>query len=122
MVRQQTWQEIIIPSRSWAGDVGIAFAISKPGFSQASSAGQYRWPIDFTPGEHGPGYARQLICQRHASDVVVSARCKLCQPRTQTRRLLLSELQDCACALHKQPSQVGITTLADAEQCLFAAS
>jgi hypothetical protein len=27
-------------SRSWAVDVGIANAISKPGFSQASSAGQ----------------------------------------------------------------------------------
>jgi hypothetical protein len=41
MVRQQTWQEIIkLRSSSWAADVGIANAISKPGFCQASSAGQ----------------------------------------------------------------------------------
>lgn len=59
----------IIRSRRWSVDVGIANAISKPGVSQASSAGQSRWsctdqdrwPICFVLGEHGPGDARQLI-------------------------------------------------------------
>src|ERR1700687_4482574 len=49
--------------------VGIANAISKPGLSQPSSAGQsccscadQHWgPIGFILGEHGPGHARQLI-------------------------------------------------------------
>jgi len=72
--------------------VGIAYVISKPGFSQASSAGQHGWPIDFACGEHGPCNARQLIRQRHASDVLVGARRKLGQPRTQTGRLLRSKI------------------------------
>jgi hypothetical protein len=33
MVRQQTWQEIKKLSSCWTVDVGIAEAISKPGFS-----------------------------------------------------------------------------------------
>ncbi len=36
---------------------------------------------------------RQLI-RHHADNVVMGARCKLCQPRTQTGRLLLSKLQN----------------------------
>ena len=56
-------------SRRWSVDVGIANAISKPGLSQASSAGQsccscadqHGGPIGFILGEHGPGHARQLI-------------------------------------------------------------
>src|SRR5258708_31880613 len=56
-------------SRRWSVDVGIANAISKPGLSQASSAGQSsgrcttqnRWRIGFVLGEHGPGHAGQLI-------------------------------------------------------------
>lgn len=50
-------------------------AISKPGFSQASSAGQGRWAIVFARGEHGPGHTCQLIGQRHTGDVVVGTRC-----------------------------------------------
>ena len=83
-------------SSRWSVDVGIAHAISKPGLSQAPSAGQsgcqavgqHRRPIGFTLGQHGPGHARQLIGQRHADDVAVGARCELRQPRTQTGRLL----------------------------------
>jgi hypothetical protein len=53
-------------SSRWSVDVGIANAISKPGLSQASSAGQLccsctdhdRWPIRFILGEHGPGHTR----------------------------------------------------------------
>ena len=56
-------------SSRWSVDVGIANAISKPGLSQASSAGQsrgrrsgqHRGPIGFILGEYGPGHARQLI-------------------------------------------------------------
>src|SRR5207245_8118327 len=56
-------------SSRWSVDVGIANAISKPGLSQASSAGQLYWnctdhdrgPIGFILGEHGPGHAGQLI-------------------------------------------------------------
>jgi hypothetical protein len=56
-------------SSRWSVDVGIANAISKPGLSQASSAGQSccsctdhdRWPIGLVLGEHSPGHARQLI-------------------------------------------------------------
>ena len=56
-------------SSRWSVDVGIANAISKPGLSQASSAGQSRCrrsgqrrgPIGFILGEHGPGHTRQLI-------------------------------------------------------------
>jgi hypothetical protein len=56
-------------SRRWAVDVGIAQAISKPGFSQASSAGQsscrragqHRRPIGLILCEHRPGYAGQLV-------------------------------------------------------------
>jgi hypothetical protein len=56
-------------SSRWSVDVGIANAISKPGLSQASSAGQSRcnctdqnrWPIGFVLGEHSPGHVRQLI-------------------------------------------------------------
>ena len=56
-------------SSRWSVDVGIANAISKPGRSQASSAGQLccsctdqdRGPIGFILGEHGPGHAGQLI-------------------------------------------------------------
>jgi hypothetical protein len=53
-------------SRRWAVDVGIA--------SGGSVTGQHRRSIDFTLGEHSPGDARQLIRQRHARNVVVSAR------------------------------------------------
>ncbi len=109
-----------ILSSSWAADVGIAEAISKSGLSQASSAGQDRCPIGFACGEHGPGHARQLIGQRRAGDVVVGTCCKLCQPCAQAGRLLLSKLQDGACALYKQPSQVGAPALANAEQLLLA--
>src|SRR6266478_9277191 len=49
------------------------------------------------------------------------ARCELCQPRTQTGRLLRALLQDRTCALHEQSSQIGVTTLADTEQLLLAA-
>ncbi len=56
-------------SSRWSVDVGIANAISKPGLSQASSAGQsccscsnQHWgPIGFILGEHSPGHAGQLI-------------------------------------------------------------
>jgi hypothetical protein len=56
-------------SNRWSVDMEIANAISKPGLSQASSAGQSRrnctdqnrWPIGFVLGEHSPGHARQLI-------------------------------------------------------------
>jgi hypothetical protein len=56
-------------SSRWSVDVGIANAISKPGLSQASSAGQafcscagQHWgPIGFIFSEHSPGHARQLI-------------------------------------------------------------
>src|SRR5205807_7055259 len=56
-------------SSRWSVDVGIANAISKPGLSQASSAGQsccscadQHWgPIGFILSEHSPGHARQLI-------------------------------------------------------------
>jgi hypothetical protein len=69
IVRQQTWQNHQLRSSRWSVDVGIANAISKPGLSQASSAGQSRcrrigqhWrPIGFILGEHGPGHACQLI-------------------------------------------------------------
>ena len=55
-----------LSSRRWSVDVGIANAISKPGLSQASSAGQsrgrrsgqHRGPIGFILCEHGPGHAR----------------------------------------------------------------
>jgi hypothetical protein len=42
MDRQQTWQEkqTSLLSRRWSVMVGIANAISKPGFRQASIAGQ----------------------------------------------------------------------------------
>src|SRR4030088_1494175 len=50
----------------------------------------------------------------------MGARCKLCQPRTQTGRLLLSKLQNCACALHEQSSQIAVPAFADAKQFLFA--
>ena len=79
-----------------------------------------RWPIGFACGEHGPGHARQLVGQRHTGDVVVGTRCKLCQPRTQAGRLLLSELQDGSCTLYEQSSQIGVPALADAEQLLLA--
>jgi hypothetical protein len=52
-------------SRRWVADVEIAYAISKSGFSQASSAGQSgcrgagenRRPIWLVVCEHGPGDA-----------------------------------------------------------------
>ena len=96
-------------SSRWAVDVGIEHTISKPGFGQASSAGQsgrsvtgqHRRSIDFTFSEYSPCDARQLVRQRHAHNVVVSARGKLRQPRPQTGRLLLSKLQDGACALYE---------------------
>jgi len=68
--RQQTWQENHeLRRRRWSVDVGIAHAISKPGFSQASSAVQpgcshtvqYRGPICLLLCEHGPGDAGQLV-------------------------------------------------------------
>ncbi len=88
--RQQTWQVPKFRSRRWFADVGIADAISKPGFSQASSADQsgsrtvdqHRRPIDFALGEDGPCHPRQLVGQRHADDVVVCSRCELRQPRS----------------------------------------
>jgi len=86
---------------------------------QARSA-KYGRPIDFAFGEHGPGHVRQLIRQRHADHVVMGARCQLCQPRTQTRRLLLSKLQNRMCALYEQSSQIAVPAFADAEQFLFA--
>src|SRR5713226_3011071 len=53
-------------SSRWSVDVGIANAISKPGLSQASSAGQLccsctdhdRWPIGFILSEHSPRHTR----------------------------------------------------------------
>jgi hypothetical protein len=56
-------------SSRWSVDVGIANAISKPGLSQASSAGQsccsctdQHWgPIGFVLSEHSPGHMRHLI-------------------------------------------------------------
>ena len=56
-------------SSRWSVDVGIANAISRPGLSQASSAGQsccscadQHWgPISFILNEHSPGHPRQLI-------------------------------------------------------------
>ena len=56
-------------SSRWSVDVGIANAISKPGFSQASSADQLccgctdhdRRSIGFILSEYSPGHTRQLI-------------------------------------------------------------
>ena len=53
-------------SSRWSVDVGIANAISKPGLSQASAAGQsccsctdqYWGPIVFILSEDSPGHAR----------------------------------------------------------------
>ena len=110
-------------SSRWSADV-IANAISKLGISPASSAGQatgqFRGSIDFPFGEHRPGYARQLIRQSHADNIVMCARCQVCQPGTETGRLLLSKLQNCACALYEQSSQIAVPAFADAEQFLFA--
>src|SRR5260370_9052325 len=51
----------------------------------------------------------------------MGARRELCQPRTQTGRLLRALLQDRTCALHEQSSQVRVPTFADTEQLLLAA-
>ena len=83
-------------SSRWSVDVGIANAISKPGFSQASSADQLccgctdhdRRPIGFILSEYSPGHTRQLIGQGYCGHVTVEAGCELSQPRTQTGRLL----------------------------------
>src|SRR5438552_16926892 len=56
-------------SSRWSVDVGIANAISEPGLSRASSAGQLcrgctdhdRLSIGFILGEYGPSHTRQLI-------------------------------------------------------------
>lgn len=65
-------------SRRWAVDVGIANAISKPGFSQASYAGQscgttghHGRSIRFPGRKYRPRNARQLISERHPGDIVV---------------------------------------------------
>jgi hypothetical protein len=47
---------------------------------------------------------------------------ELCQPDTQTGRLLRTLLHHRTCALQEQSSQVGVTTFADTEQLLLAAS
>src|SRR5260370_8104388 len=51
----------------------------------------------------------------------MGARRELCQPRTQTGRLLRALLQNRTCALYEQSSQIRVTTFADAEQLLLAA-
>jgi hypothetical protein len=56
--------------------------------SLASTAGRQASPF----GQDGPGYAPQLVRQRYAGKIVMGARRKLCQPRTQTGRLLFSKL------------------------------
>ena len=66
-------------SRRWSVDMGIANAISKPGLSQALSAGQSggsrtgqrRGPIGFILGEHGPGHARQLPISRSPNGITI---------------------------------------------------
>ena len=91
IVRQQTWQEIkSFVGSSWAVDVGIANAISKPGMSQASyadqswgSANHHRRPVSFACRQYRPGDTRQLIRECHAGNVVMGARCELCQPLAQ---------------------------------------
>jgi hypothetical protein len=95
-------------SSSWAADVGIANAISKPGFSQASSAdqslesvSQRGRPIDFPGSEHCPSNTRQFIGKCHTGNVVVGTRGESFQPRTQTGRLRFLELQDSACPLRR---------------------
>src|SRR5262249_16047181 len=123
MVRQQTWQKSSNPLvaaglQMW--DSRLRFP--KPGLSQASSARQSacspptqpRRPIGFILREHGPSDACQLIRPRDTGNLVVGGRCDLCQPGTQAGRLFLSKLQDCACALYEQPSQVAVPALADA--------
>jgi hypothetical protein len=52
----------------------------------------------------------------------VAARDELGQPHTQTGRLLGALLQDRACTLDEQSSQVGVPTFADTEQLLLATS
>src|ERR1035438_931088 len=107
---------------------GAAKAISKPGSSQASSAGQSgsnvagqnRGPIDFSLGKHCPSHPCQLVGQGHGDDVVMCSRRELCQPNPQTGRLLFSKLQDRSCALDKESSQVGVSAFTDAEQLLLA--
>jgi len=115
--------------RRWSVDVGIADAIPKPGFGQASSAGQsgrrctgqYRGPICLLLCEHGPGDAGQFVGQGHGDDIVVAPHRQLAEPRTQARGLFRAVLQDCACALDEEFSQVGVPTFADPEQLLLAA-
>ena len=115
-------------SRRWSVDVGIANAISKPGFSQASSADQLccgctdhdRRPIGFILSEYSPGHTRQLIGQGYCGHVTVEAGCELSQPRTQTGRLLRALLQDGTGPLHQESSQVRVPAFANPKQLLLA--
>ncbi|MGA8273259.1 MAG: hypothetical protein WB919_16975 [Candidatus Sulfotelmatobacter sp.] len=63
IVRQQTWQKIINSVVAAGLEMWIANAISKPGLSQASSAGPlcWRWPsagfvLASSPVDHGIGF------------------------------------------------------------------
>ena len=110
-------------------DCGNREAISKPGVPcQASIADQRlrrdhrQWrPIGLAFGQHRPCDASHLVGQCDSRDVGVNSRCKLAEPCTETRRLLVPALQHGACSAHEQSSQVVVSALADAEQLLLAA-
>ena len=96
----------------------ISLFASRPGKnhkaqSSCNCTGHYAGPVWFTLGEHRPGHAGQMIGQGHNGYLGMRPRGELRQPGTQAGRLFCLEPHRCACALHKQPSQVGGAPLAD---------
>jgi hypothetical protein len=84
MNRQQTWQKFINSVVVAGLEMWKPRVISKPGISQASSAGrsgclqtgQCRRPVLFFLCEHSPRDSGQFVGQGHGNDVVAGTTCE----------------------------------------------